>query len=261
MFLMRDLTTWQTFIEESRKFFDANRGCPMFKLIETLDELYRAVHEKAPFPATGAEKDDFTHMCFLICHRALLSAAMSTGSGLPEDAQAVTRRALEAAKVTFAIKVDPENFEIWKATEVRKSRWEARAQGIGTHRRPVNTQYKGVSGQPLYEDLQTVIAVLSDYTVHFTPEHVHGYEWEQTSHPDGTSSMAFGVKEDTVATELLMIVDQHRLILRIFDHCLDEQLYKDAQVKQIAQKAFDQYKDLLQREGLTEEATTIGAAW
>src|SRR5262249_28659084 len=101
----------------------------------------------------------------------------------------VTRRALEAAKVTFAIKVDPENFETWKATEVRKSRWEARAQGMGTQRLPLNTQYKGVSGQPIYEDLQTMIAVLSDYTVHFTPEHVHSYQWEQTNHPDGTSSM------------------------------------------------------------------------
>jgi len=47
------------------------------------------------------------------------------------------------------------------------SRWEARAQGRGTWR-PVNTPYRGVSGHPLYEDLQGMIAVLLDFTVHFT---------------------------------------------------------------------------------------------
>ena len=92
--MVGNVTTWQTFVESSRSFFDANRGCRMFQFIETLDELYRTALAKAPFPKTGIEKNDFFYMSFVICHRALLSAAMCTGSGLPEDGAAITRRAL-----------------------------------------------------------------------------------------------------------------------------------------------------------------------
>lgn len=69
------ITNWQAFVESGRTFFDANRGCPMYQLIETLDELYGLAYRNAPFPKTGREEDDFLHMCFMICHRALLSAA------------------------------------------------------------------------------------------------------------------------------------------------------------------------------------------
>src|SRR3954452_6482744 len=104
-------TTWQTFVEETRKFFDANRGCPLFRLIETVDELYRVAQSRAPFPKRDLEKDHLLRMCFLVCHRALLSAGTSIGSGLPEDGAATTRRALEAAKVALAVAVDPDNLE------------------------------------------------------------------------------------------------------------------------------------------------------
>jgi len=51
----------------------------MFQLTEVVDELYRVAYSKGPFPATGIEINDFFRMCFLICHRSLLSAAMCTG--------------------------------------------------------------------------------------------------------------------------------------------------------------------------------------
>src|SRR4051794_22581367 len=70
-------TTWQTFVEETRKFFEANRGCPLFRLIETVDELYRVAQSRAPFPKRDLEKDHLLRMCFLVCHRALLSAGTS----------------------------------------------------------------------------------------------------------------------------------------------------------------------------------------
>lgn len=232
----------------------------MFQIIQTLDELYREAHAKAPFPKAGLEKNDFFHMCFLICHRALLSAATSTGSGLPEDGAAITRRALEAAKVCLEVKADPDNFDVWKAIEVRKGRWEVRGTGV----RPkggVNPHYKGTPAEPLYEDLKTVIGVLSDFAVHFTPELVAGYEWEQIRNMDGTVDMAFGVNEDAVAKELLMIAGQHRLIIRVFDHCLDGKLLGSPEVKQVSQRAMDIYKDLLRREGFIEESATVGESW
>lgn len=253
--------TWQIFVEESRKFFDANRDWPLFRFIETLDELYRVAHVKAPFVKAGTERDDLLQMCFLICHRALLSAATSTGSGLPEDGAAITRRALEAAKVALAITVDASNLEEWRALATRTGRWEDRGNGIRPKGGPVNPQYKGLAAEPLHEDLMTVMAVLSDYTVHFTPEHVLGYEWERSTNKDGSTNLAFGVDEDAVPTGLLTLADQHRLILRVFNRCLDGKLYSDGAVQAVAERAFTQYKDLLVREGFTEEVKAVGDVW
>ena len=255
-----DITSWKTFVEAGRRFFDANQGCPMFQLIETLDELYRLAYLKAPFPTTCREEDDFFHMCFMICHRALLAAATSAGSGRPEDAHAITRRALEAAKTALAMKADPENFKVWRAIDVRTDRWTARAQG-GKPKGPVNLQYEGLSALPLYQDLQAVIGTLSDFSVHFTPEHVGQYRWEQTSRPDGGTDRSFGVDADAVAKEMLMLADQHRLIIRVFDHCLDGRLLKHSDVKQVAQQALNLYKEMLRREGFTDEATAAGENW
>lgn len=136
-------------MKSSRAFLDANWGCPMFQLIEILDALDQTAYLKVPFPKHGQEEDDFLHMSFLICHRALLSAATSTGSGLPEDSAAITRRALEAAKVCLAVKADAGNFAEWKAIEVRKGRWEDRGKG-NRPKGAVNPQYKGISAEPLY---------------------------------------------------------------------------------------------------------------
>ena len=42
--------TWKAFVEQSRSFFDVNWGCPMFQLIEILDQMYRTAYARAPFP-------------------------------------------------------------------------------------------------------------------------------------------------------------------------------------------------------------------
>lgn len=158
------------------------------------------------------------------------------------------------------MRADPENFKVWKAIDARTDRWTARAQGE-TPKGPVNLQYKGVAAEPLYQELQAIIGTLSDFTVHFTPEHVGQYEWEQTSRPDGGTDRSFGVNENAVAKEMLMLAGQHRLIIRVFDHCLDGNLLKHPDVKQVALRALDLYKDLLQREGFAEEATTVGESF
>jgi hypothetical protein len=254
-------TTWQTFVEESRAFFDANRGSPLYGLIEKVEGLYRAALAKAPLPKTPTERDNLVQMCFLICHRALASAATSTASGLPEDGVAITRRALEAAKVALAITIDPANLEEWRALNKRTGRWKDRGKGVKPKGGPISPQYKGLSTETLYEDLTGIIAILSDYTVHFTPEHVLAYEWQQIKNKDGTTDMAFGVDEDAVPHGLLMLVDQHRLILRVFNRCFDGKLYRDAAVQAVAQRAFAQYKDMLAKEGLTEELKNVGDVW
>ena len=154
------------------------------------------------------------------------------------------------------MKADPDNLKVWKAIDVRKDRWNARAQG-GTPRGPVNVQYNGIAAEPLYQNLQAVIGAISDYAVHFTPEHLLGYEWEQTPGPGGS----FGAGEDRVPREFLLLVDQHRLIIGAFDRFLDGELLACPEVRQLAQRALDLYKDLLRRQGLTEEAKTVGESW
>jgi hypothetical protein len=198
-------------------------------------------------------------MSFMICHRALLSAATSTGSGLPEDGPGITRRALEAAKTALAIKADPDNLKVWRAIDLRKDRWNTRARGEKP-KRTVNPQFKGVDAEPLYQDLQAVIGTLSDFTVHFTPEHVTSYEWVENSRPDGTIERWFGVDKDVVAMELLMMSEQHLLIIRVFDRCLDGKLLEQPDVKQVAQRAMTLHKDLLQPKSLAEGATNAGGS-
>lgn len=102
---------------------------------------------RAPFPKLGTERDTLCRMCFLICHRALLSAATSTGRGHPEDGAAITRGALEAAKVALAITGDAGNLEEWRALATRTGRWEDRGEGIRPKGGPVNPQYKGPTQQ------------------------------------------------------------------------------------------------------------------
>jgi hypothetical protein len=102
---MTSIRDWETFVSSCRSFFDANRESPLFELIRSLDKLYQAAHASAPFPKTGAERDEFLHRCFALCHWSMLAAATNTGSGLPEDGPGITRRALEAAKVCVAINV------------------------------------------------------------------------------------------------------------------------------------------------------------
>ncbi len=246
-------TDWTAFVEGGRTFFDANRSCPIFRLIEVLDELYRVAHARAPFPQTGQEEDRFLQACFLICHRSLLSAATAVGSGWPEDGPAITRRALEAAQVALAPKAHPDNLAAWKASVKRQTRWEARAQGQKPQRLVI-PQFKGVDAEPLYEDLKADIGVLSDWAVHFTPEHLSGYEWDTDS--------SFGVEENRVPLESLALADQHRLIIRVFDRCLEGKLLSCPEVKEVAQRALGLYKDLLQREPLTKEfAAGAGDAW
>src|SRR5689334_22089384 len=101
----------------------------MFQLIETVDTLYRVGWSKAPFPISTAEEDHLLRMSYLICHRALDAAATAAGSGQPEDAAAITRRALEAAQVCLAIKADRSNFAEWKSIEIRQDRWKVRVAG------------------------------------------------------------------------------------------------------------------------------------
>jgi hypothetical protein len=258
---MTSITDWDSFVASSRSFFDANRGSPMFRLIRSLDELYRVVHARGPFPNTEVERDLFLHRCFVTCHRAMLSAATITASGLPQDGPANTRRALEAAKVCLAIKAHPGNFDLWQAAEVRAARWKARAAGDRRRSPPVNPQYKDVATDPFYQEIQSLIGVLSDAAVHFTPEYFGAYLWERSRNPDGSVKTNVGVAPDAVPYRLFQLVEQHLFIVRVFDYCLDGKLLADADIARAAREVVDLLRDLLVLDGLPEMAKMVERGW
>ena len=66
---------------------------------------------------------------FLLSDQNLMSAATLTLRALPDDAAAVTRRALEAARLALAIKHDRANLDRWIAFEERMARWKRRDEG------------------------------------------------------------------------------------------------------------------------------------
>jgi len=88
--------SWMPFVENGWKFFDDGKTNSLYPLIEAIDDLYRPAPEKSPFLPPGAPGDEQTRIfaqCFFVCHRTFLSAAMATGSGLPEDGEAITAAA------------------------------------------------------------------------------------------------------------------------------------------------------------------------
>ena len=162
-------------------------------------------------------------------HRTFLSAAMATGSGLPEDGEATTRRALEAAKTCLAIKADAANLEVWLSAEKRLERWKQRGQGVIPKNLALNYS-NSVKSEPLYEELQAEIGALSDVAVHFTPEYFWRYSWEETPLPGGGRDFSFGLNVGAIELAFLMLSKHHELIIRVFDRCEDGRMLQNPEV-------------------------------
>lgn len=74
------------------------------------------------YAAAGAENKNVTTglvRILIACHQAMYSATSCLARGVPLDAAAASRRALEAARTALAIKVDPRNAEKWTAYKER----------------------------------------------------------------------------------------------------------------------------------------------
>jgi len=174
-----------------------------------------------------------------------MSAAMLIGSGLPEDSEAITRRALEIAMKCFAFKVEPKNVERWEATEKRRERWERREQGQdpGTFRDGLS-----VNGEPLYTELKDAWARLSDLGVHFTPEFSRRIQWQEIPIAKGVSDFSFGVAEGEIERSFLKLCEHHELIIRAFDRYQDGNMLKQPDVEKALHHVHvlqQHYRDLL----------------
>jgi len=224
--------SWMPFVENCRKFFEEGKSNSLFPLMEAIDDLYRLAPAKSPFLPPGAPGDEQARIfaqSFFVCHRTFLSAAMATGSGLPEDGEAITRRALEAAKTCLAIKADSTNLEAWLSAEKRRARWEQRAKGEVP--KNLSVQFSAsVKSEPLYEELQAEIGTVSDLGVHFTPEYFQRYSWEETALPGGGRDFSFGLNVGAIEFAFLMLSKHYELIFRVFDRCEDGRMLQHPEV-------------------------------
>jgi hypothetical protein len=228
---------WMPFVENCRKAFDEGKANSLYPLMEAIDDLYRLAPEKCPFLPAGAPGDEEARIfakCFFVCHRTFLSAAMATGSSLPEDGEAITRRALEAAKTCLAIKADPTNLEAWLSAEKRLERWKRR--GEGGIPKNLAVSFTNVKGEPLYEEVQAAIGELSDFGVHFTPEYLWRYSWEETPLPGGGRDFSFGLNPGAIELAFLMLSKHHELVIRVFDRCEDGTMLRHPEVERAHQK-------------------------
>jgi hypothetical protein len=213
-----------------------------------MDEVYRLVPEKAPFfqSETNDEATDSFDKCFFVCHRALLSAATAIGSSIPEDGEAVTRRALEVAKTCLAIKADPANGEAWLSSLRRIRRWQERDKGAKP--KSFQPQYRNLDTEPLFEEIQSKFGALSDFSVHFTPEYFGRYNWQKVAREDGGFDISFGLGVGAIELAFLMLISQHDLIIQVFDRCQDGKILGHSKVMQALRRTramHERYRRLL----------------
>ncbi len=169
----------------------------------------------------------------LVCDKAMRSASLLIMGRQPEDSAAITRRALEAAKTALAIKLNNVNAVNWLRYEDRKKRWDARL----SKEKPkfLKITYENLKGDPLIDQIDELIAVLSDSSVHFTPEFYDALDWEAHGNADGVGMQIFlnyfQPDDREIERHYLQLASAHGLIWKAFDRCLDGRLTSDDEVR------------------------------
>ncbi len=247
------------FIEARRANLDGSRRNPYFKdLIGSINAAYKVAIRSVPsegYPTTFGR-------ILLICHKSLLSAAMLILERQPEDSVAITRRAVEAAKTALAIKLDGENAERWTAFQERHERWLARQKGEKP--KHFKVQLKAVRGDPLIDTMDLFLGVLSDASVHFTPEFYDSLDWQWKTLGEGKGEVHlnyFHTNDREIERQFITLGAVHGRILDAFDRCFDGRFRQDPVVLPAMQQLFvvgkrlnDQYQ---QKYGVPSGIETI----
>src|SRR5258705_3563852 len=85
------------------------RGLPHFnRIMPLIDKLY---DRSLGLLRVADPRALFYGQSLLLCHKAFICAALTIGRRHPDDAAAITRRAIEAVSIARAIKYDPANLE------------------------------------------------------------------------------------------------------------------------------------------------------
>jgi hypothetical protein len=186
---------------------------PHFRvLMPSIHDLYEL--SRLLIPADSSRVFGYS---LLLCHKSFLAAAGTIARRHPDDAAAITRRAIEVISLALAIHADPQNLERWRATDSRISRWDARLQG----QRPPRLESERIRypKHPVLEELRRYLGILSDAFVHFTPEFVAGQPWRQETRGERLAvELPFlEVNQAVIERELLVLGATHHRILKLFD--------------------------------------------
>lgn len=194
---------------------------PFRKLFPPVDELYVSAIELVPSgppPIFG--------QILLICHKSFLSAAALIGQAQPEDAGAITRRAIEAATFGAASKTNPKQAKEWIESRERLQRWADRLEG----KKPKNLNRKPFeidpNIEPTIDQLKGHLAALSDSTVHFTPEFLSTLAWDNRV---ASMYLNYFTKEQSELQRVIVFTSAtHLIILQVMDWCFDGRFQSDS---------------------------------
>ena len=189
-----------------------NLASEQFKaLIPPVNDAYEAVRL-----VVSKEVDLTTIRLLLLCHRSFLLAVSLIAGGHPIDAGSVTRRAIEMAKIAFALVYDSENFDRWVNYNVRSGRWAAWSADKKPPR--LFTDLKLPKPHPLLDALGKEEGMYSDIGVHCTTEFMAHYPFEQQEKQLFLSY--FVTDRDHINLNLRISAATHLLILQLFNETL-----------------------------------------
>jgi hypothetical protein len=164
---------------------------------------------------------------YLLCHKSFLSAATLIGQCQPDDAAPITRRGIEIAKTSLALKFKEENWEKWTEYEKRLDRWKKREEGKKPP--PFSPKLDLPKDHPILKRLGAQIGMLSDAWVHFTPEFLNSQNWKDRTdiEPPMVYLVYFISDQRIIERELVLMGGTHIDIHYIFDECFDNAFTKN----------------------------------
>jgi hypothetical protein len=204
-------------------------------LVPLVDRMYRCIVDIA-----GQKYSPTLVKLLVLCHRELLVAASQIQRGLPYDAAANTRRAVEIARVALAAKRDIANAEKWLMEDKRQARWDARQQGIKPKRHP-GVKFECLENEPLLAQLDDFSGIASDLYIHFTPEFFGQGFFTQTAGEGNKVQIDphYFSNERTLLQHAVMLCSLHVRILLVFHACFEGTVAQDAGWKVLC-ATFDQ---------------------
>lgn len=193
-----------------------------------LGDLTDRLYERAIGVVPKSSNPPFGQL-LLVCHRSLLSALTLIGQAQPDDAGPVSRRAIEVARLALAVKRNPKNALAWAAYEQRMERWKARNKGEKP--KPLTPKLDLPRNHPILRELDDQLGILSDSTVHFTPEYFGSQHW---IHSESRIGLRYFISDQrTIECALIILIGIHASILRVFDECLDGSFFSDNEWKEM----------------------------
>jgi hypothetical protein len=212
-------------------------------LVPVVDQMYQCVR-------TIAQHHFSVDMgrLLMLAHREFLVGCSLLQGGLPYDAGANTRRAIEIARLALAIKCDPANVEKWMQAERRQARWDARQAGEKPKTLPP-FPWDVIEADPRFAVLKEYFGMYSDTYVHFSPEFIGQQHFDEHVGEGGIKlvSLRYFAFDRRVIQSTITICGIHGRILEVFDACFDNMISNDSGWK-LLKATFDELGTALWKE-------------